>query len=200
MMSCRVQFEVFEASDMTTNRIVFSRDELEERRLADYEQGYAAGWEDAIAAQDQEISRLRSDLGRSLQEMSFTYHEAHSHVLRTLEPLLQDMVSKVLPAIAREVLAPMVIEHLRPVAKELASQPVVLVAHPSNREMLEQIVIADATFPIEFREEPSLGDGQAHLLLGEEETRVDLDGVVNAIASAVSGFFQIEKQEERRHG
>lgn len=199
-MAKRVQLEVFELTDMTGDRVELGQVELEECRLAAYEQGYTAGWDDAVAAQDGEIARLRADLGRNLQDLSFTYHEAHSHVLRTLEPLLHDMVTKVLPAIARESLGQMVLEHLRPMAKDLADQPVTLVANPANRELLESLVLAEANFPLTFREEPSLGDGQVYLRLGEAESRIDLDGVISAISAAVSAFFRIEKQEERRHG
>ncbi|MBC7142573.1 MAG: flagellar biosynthesis protein [Rhodobacteraceae bacterium] len=199
-MAKRVQFEVFELTDMTDDRVELGQAELEECRLAAYEQGYTAGWDDAVAAQDGEIARLRADLGRNLEDLSFTYHEAHSHVLRTLEPLLHDMVTKVLPAIARESLGQMVLDHLRPMAKDLADQPVTLVANPANRELLENLVVAEAAFPLTFREEPSLGDGQVYLRLGEAESRIDLDGVISAISAAVSAFFRIEKQEERRHG
>lgn len=199
-MAKRVQFEVFELTDMTDDRVELGQAELEECRLAAYEQGYTAGWDDAVAAQDGEIARLRADLGRNLEDLSFTYHEAHSHVLRTLEPLLHDMVTKVLPAIARESLGQIVLDHLRPMAKDLADQPVTLVANPANRELLETLVVAEATFPLTFREEPSLGDGQVYLRLGEAEARIDLDGVISAISAAVSAFFRIEKQEERRHG
>lgn len=199
-MAKRVQFEVFELTDMTDDRVELGQAEFEECRLAAYEQGYTAGWDDAVAAQDGEIARLRADLGRNLEDLSFTYHEAHSHVLRTLEPLLHDMVTKVLPAIARESLGHMVLDHLRPMAKDLADQPVTLVANPANRALLETLVVAEATFPLTFREEPSLGDGQVYLRLGEAESRIDLDGVISAISAAVSAFFRIEKQEERRHG
>ena len=199
-MPRRIQLEVFELTDMTDERVELGQAELEECRLAAYEQGYTAGWDDAVAAQDGEVARLRADLGQNLQDMSFTYHEAHSHVLRTLEPLLNDMVAKVLPAIARDTLAPMVLEHLRPIAKDLADQPVSLVANPANRDLLERLVVDEAPFPLTIQEEASLGDGQVYLRFGTEETRIDLDGVIEAISSAVSGFFRIEKHEERRHG
>ncbi|MCV2872442.1 flagellar biosynthesis protein [Defluviimonas sp. WL0050] len=201
-MPRRVQLEVFELTDMTDQRVELGQAELEETRLASYEQGYSAGWDDAVAAQDKEIARLRADLGRNLEDMSFTFHEAHSHVLRTLEPLLHDMVNKVLPAIARQSLAPMILEHLRPIARELSDLPITLLANPVNREVLERLVIADAPFPLTFKEEESLGEGQVYLKFGTgDETRIDLDGVIGAISSAVSGFFHIEKQqEERRHG
>ena len=195
-----LQFEVFEVADRSTPRAELAQDELEEARLQSYEQGYAAGWDDAVAAQDGEIARLRADLGRNLEDLSFTYHEAHSHVLRTLEPLLHDMVTKVLPAITRESLGHVVLDHLRPLARELAGAPIAVVANPVNRPLIERLLTAEADFPLSFADEPSLGEGQVYLKLGEAESRVDLDGVIAAISAAVSAFFRIEKQEERRHG
>ncbi|MEZ5777412.1 MAG: flagellar biosynthesis protein [Paracoccaceae bacterium] len=199
-MTRRVQLEVFELPDVTDGRVELAQGELEECRLAAYEQGYTAGWEDAVAAQSSDISRLRADLGRNLADLSFTYHEAHSHVLRSLEPLLKDMVTKVLPAVARESLGQMVLEHIRPIAKTLADGPIVVVAHPINRASLEDLLVRENSFPLEFEEEPSLGEGQVHLRLGAHDARVDLDGVIGAISAAVSAFFTIEKQREKAHG
>lgn len=194
------QPEVFEVPGRTSTGAELVQQDLEEARLQSYEQGYSAGWDDAVAAQDAEIARLRADLGRNLEDLSFTYHEAHSHVLRTLEPLLHDMVTKVLPAINRESLGHVVLDHLRPLARELAGAPIAVVANPVNRPLIERLLTAEADFPLSFADEPSLGEGQVYLKLGEAESRVDLDGVIAAISAAVSAFFRIEKQEERRHG
>ena len=45
-----------------------------------------------------------------------------------------------------------------------------------------------------------LGPGQAQFRIGPTERVIDLDGVIAAIAAAVSGFFDIEKQELKSHG
>lgn len=199
-MSRRLRLEVFEAPDSAPQRADTGQAELEEARLQAYEQGYTAGWDDSVAAQDAEVARLRADLGRSLEDLSFTYHEAHSHVLRTLEPLLHDMVTKVLPALARETLGHVVLDHLRPLARELAGAPIAVVANPVNRAIIERLVVAEADFPVIVREEASLGEGQVYLKLGEVESQIDLDGVIAAMAAAVSAFFRVEKQEDRKHG
>lgn len=199
-MSRRLRLEVFEVPDSAPQRADTGQAELEEARLQAYEQGYTAGWDDSVAAQDAEVARLRADLGRSLEDLSFTYHEAHSHVLRTLEPLLHDMVTKVLPALARETLGHVVLDHLRPLARELAGAPIAVVANPVNRAIIERLVVAEADFPVIVREEASLGEGQVYLKLGEVESQIDLDGVIAAMAAAVSAFFRVEKQEDRKHG
>lgn len=197
-MGRRVQLDVFELSDLTEDRVELGQSELEECKLTAYEQGYTAGWDDAVAAQDAEITRLRSDLGNNLQDLSFTYHEAHSHVLRSLEPLLLDMVAKVLPATARHALAPMILEELRPIARKLADAPVEVIANAENRALLERMLIDEAPFPLTFTEEPSLSDGQVFLNFGRNELRVDLDGAIAAIKAAIAGFFEVEKDNNQQ--
>ncbi len=168
----------------------------EEARLAGFDQGYAAGWDDAVAAQDAEVARLRGDLGRNLQALSFTYHEARAHVLGALQPLLADMVGKVLPAVARQSLGAVVLDALRPMSEELAGSPVEVVLSPASRATVEAMLTSGAAPPFRITEEPSLGEGQVYLRLGQTERQVDLDGVVRAIEAAITAFFQTAAEEK----
>lgn len=174
-----------------------ARSDVEEVRLGAYEQGYSAGWDDAVAAQNDEVAHLRTGLGRSLADMTMTYQDARKHVLAAIEPLLQEMVAKVLPAIAHQSLAPMIIEILTPAAQDMSSAPAILQTAPSHVETLERL-IADLCpdVPLIVRGEASLSEGQAHLKVGSIETRIDLDGVIDAIARAVSTFFHLEAPKE----
>lgn len=200
-MSLRaLRLETFAPQTIGLMRDDLSEAEAEEARLAAYEQGYTAGWDDAAAAQNADITRLRNELGQSLQDMSFTYHEAHSHVLRTLEPLLRDMVSAVLPSLSREALVPLVLEQMKPLAAELAGQPMQILTHPDNVVLVEDLVRGRAGLPVAVRGEPTLGRGQAHFRIGASERIVDLDGAVATIGEAVAGFFQLEKEEIKAHG
>lgn len=157
--------------------------------LSAYEQGYAAGWEDCAAAQDGEVAQIRGDLGRNLQALSFSYHEARQHVLKVLEPLLLAMVGKVLPTIARESLGAMVMEQIRPLAEEQAQQPIEILANPSNVPLIERLLADSPAPPFRIIGEASLGPGQVHLRLGSSERLIDLDGVLAAIAGALAAFF-----------
>lgn len=196
-MTRRFQLEVFDtappapAPAVQLSAVVLQ----EEARLAAFEQGYTAGWDDAVAAQDAETARLRADLGRNLQELSFTYHEARSHVLRAMEPLLLDMVGKVLPAVARQSLGAVVLEALRPMAEALAETPVQVMLNPSSRPAVEPLLAASAAPPFQIVEEPTLGEGQVYLRLGRSEQQVDLDGVIGAIEGALASFFTPAAQE-----
>lgn len=200
-MASRLKLETFDTSDDRTEaaEVRITASAMEEARLASYETGYSAGWEDAVSAQGSEHARIHAEVSRNLQTLSFTYHEARSHILRTLEPLLRDMVAKVLPDMARETLGPVVLDYLRPVAAQLANAPLTVTVNPASRQVVEQILINEGSLSFQIVEETLLGDGQVYLRFGDSEQQIDLDGVIRSIADAVDSFFRIE-HEERAFG
>jgi flagellar assembly protein FliH len=196
-MARPLQLETFDMAGPAERGVPVAAAEIEDLRLGAYEQGYAAGWDDAIAAQDSEVARLRTDLGRNLLDMSLSYRDARRHVLAALEPLLREMVTKVLPSIAHRTLGQIVLEELRPIAEGFSAAPVTVITAPVHRQTVEAMLAAAAPdLAITVREEPALGEGQAYLKLGASEVRIDLDGVIEAIGKAVNAFFRIETDEE----
>lgn len=191
-----LHLEVFETNSAAKNdTVVTDLNALEEARLASYEQGYTAGWEDAVSAQKEEQGQLSADLAHNLQALSFTYHEARIHVLKALEPLLLDIVAKVLPAIARDALGPAVLNALLPFAEGAADTPVKLLCNPNARGAIEPVLERANAPPIELVDEDTLGEGQVSLQLGDNELRVDLDGAIAEITAALADFLTISTKE-----
>ena len=200
-MMSPLQLEVFEDHDTRagSSSITLDQSALEEAKLASYEQGYAAGWEDAAQAQYEDQARLRADVARNLQTLGFSFQEARVHVLRAIEPLLAGMVGQLLPATARASLGKLVLETLMPLVEGLAETPVTLVLNPASRVAVEGFLGKNSGLPITVVEEPTLGEGQVYLRLGATEARIDLDAAVAAIGLAVQGFFTLI-EEDRKHG
>ncbi len=197
----RLRLEDFGASGTVARPSAVPDAALEDLRLQSYEQGFRAGWDDAVAAADSEAQTLRDTLAGNLADLSFTYAEAHRHVLIAIEPLLRDMVGKVLPAVARDAIAPMVLEQVMPVARELAGTPIDIVANRATGALLAPIVAAAPGIPLRIVEEPTLGDGQCHLRFADRERLIDLDAVIAAIGEAVADFFdRNDNERQHRHG
>ena len=190
-----VRLETFETEAFEPQQIEIAPAEFEEARLAAFEKGYSAGWDDAIASQDAEVAKLRTLLGRQLQEMSFSFHEARRNLLAALQPLLLEMTAKVLPAAAKEALPRIVADELLPLAGTLLDRPVTVVANAASLAQLRALMPQDVSLPLTFSEEPSLGDGQAFVKFPEAETRIDLDGVSAAITAAIHSYFDATLQE-----
>ena len=191
-----LRLEVFEvASEPARTTVVTDLSAMEEARLAAYEQGFTAGWDDAVAAQADNQTRIGAEIAKNLQELSFTYQEARGHVLHAIEPLLSLMAARVLPDMARAALAPMIVETLRPLADALADIPVVLVVNAAARPAVEALIERAGALPVTIETETTLGEGQAQLRFGQSETRIDLDRAVTDIAAAVRGFFDLNQME-----
>lgn len=200
MTRSRIHLESFEAEpEPPAPQIEIDTGAFEEERLAAFEKGYTAGWDDAVAAQEAEGGRLRSDLAQNLQELSFTYHEARQQMLVALRPLLIDIAAKLLPAMARQTLAQMVADQLQPLAESLTSVPIAIVANPGSLPHIEELLAGRASLPLVFLPEPSLGEGQVYLKFAETETRIDLDRVIGLIGEAIQTYFSAN-QEEAAHG
>ena len=193
-----LRLEVFDVPDATSRRatVVVDTGALEDIRMQAYEEGYTAGWDDAAAAQTDDQSRIKADFARNLQSLGFTFQEARMHVLRAIQPLLQQIVSRLLPEMARETLASIALETLMPLADEMADAPVTVVLNPASRPAVEDLLEQATGLPLIVIEEPSLGEGQVYLRMGDTETRIDLDRATADIASAVRDFFDHTEKDQ----
>lgn len=187
-------------SDDGRQMLTLERAAFEEEKLVAYEQGFQAGWDDSVAAQTDEVARLRTDLGHNLQSLSFTYQEARAHVLAGLESLIEEMVHCLLPELARETLAPMVLERVVPMAEKLADQPVELILNPVARKPVENMLDLATGLPLRIVEEKCLAEGQVYFRLGTTEAKIDLTRVVAEISAATHAFFAQISQEPEPHG
>lgn len=161
----------------------------EELRLASFELGYRAGWDDCVRAGETAAAATREAIATQLQSLSFTYHEAHDHILRAIEPLLHEMTARVLPLSARRSLVPTVVDLLKTAATDLARQPVVIAVNPDVRAALQAALPTELDLPLSVVEDSALGEAQARLRLGDTERRVDLGGTVAAIGAAIEAYF-----------
>lgn len=183
-------FDIAAAADGSVQPLVEAA-AVEEAKVASFEQGYSAGWDDAVAAQQGDQGRIRADLARNLQSLSFTFQDARSHVLQSIKPLILEMVNRLLPEVARESLAPTVLEAVMPMAEELADAPLILVLNPAVRGQIEDLVTQATGLLMVIEEEPTMPDGQVYIRFGSSETKVDLGQVTTDIAIAVRAFFNL---------
>lgn len=158
-------------------------------RMAAYEQGYQAGWDDAARAEAEDQSRIGTEFARNLQELSFTFHEARAHVIQTMEPLLTEIVGTLLPALVAESLGDTVLQELQPLIEACADTPIDLAVAPESRPALERRLPEPALATVRITEEPSLAAGQVYLRMGRTERKIDLSGAQDRIVQAIRALF-----------
>ena len=168
---------------------------LEEQKLNAFEKGYQAGWEDAVQAAADDTRSVSSDLAQNLRDLTFTYEEAHQAALAALKPLLDKIVSTVLPTLAQNTLGLQVSEQLHDLARAHGNQQIEIVAASANIAVLEQMLGEITPMSAVLIEEDSLAGGQVHIRFGHNEREIDLNNVITAIEQAITGFYS-ENQKE----
>jgi flagellar assembly protein FliH len=176
-----------------------TEEDLETLRLEAFENGYKAGWDDSLKAQAEDAMRIRDDFARNLQDLSFTYHEAHSHVMQSVTGLLEDIVALVLPEAMRKTLGLRVVEQLTEMAEIAGAQEVEIVSAPSDLLLIQSFLEAEAGFPVTATADDTLAEGQVFLRMSGQERQIDLDPVIAGIRDAVETLLQ-ETERSVRHG
>ena len=174
-------------------------EELEDFRLAAFEQGYSAGWEDAVKAQTEDQNRVSAELARNLEDLSFTYHEAVNQLMLSSEPVFRALVERVLPQTLTQQFGGHILERIRAVTEEEVAQPVTLAVAPGEGAAVRALLRDQLAMPVKVREDPALEAGQADLRIGESESRLDTALLTEAFEVAVDAFFH-QTRKESGHG
>lgn len=157
---------------------------------ASFEKGYQAGWDDAARAEAEDQTRIGAEFARNLQDIGFTFFEARSHVLRSLESLLSALSEKFLPEVIAKSAGLMIAEEILPMAENAIDAPTQVVVSPLSRQALEPLLATAVAIPLEILEEPSLAPGQIFLRAGGLEKEIDLSGVTARFTNSVSALYQ----------
>jgi len=161
---------------------------LEEQRLASFEQGYGAGWEDALQAQEQSRGQISTELGKSLEDMSFTYHEAITRMTLSLEPMFQSLTQTVLPDMIQRGFAARLVEQLCDMARDQIGQPMQIMVPAGRAEDVAALIPPELAPSPKVIEDPALEGDQARLQVGLSRREVDCSALLDAIARAFDSY------------
>lgn len=176
-----------------------SEADLEGQKLESFEKGYRAGWDDAVKAQSDDRLRISSAFGQHLQDLSFSYHEAYSQVMNAVAPLLDEMVSSLLPKLAKETLGHHIVEQLQSMSQEIGRMEVVLAVHPDRIDAITPLLDRDFGFPIQLEPDDTLAEEQADIRFGATERQIDLSDLIASVSEAVAGFAH-DNRRKLKHG
>lgn len=178
-----------DSAETETTRLI-SELELEEERLAAFERGYSAGWEDAITAQGRERAEAIARVKQSLEDLSFTYHEAHGQMILSLRQVVGALVTQVLPRALVRSMASRLTEELTEMIAQDGGSPVEIRVAPGLDPDLESAIASVTTIPLAPVEDSELAPGQIVLRIGEDERELDLDRLLDGMKRAVEGYFE----------
>lgn len=188
-------FDKFHGSGTET---VITDATLEEHQLEAFEQGYKAGWDDSASAHFEDNARHKADLAASLQQYSFTFHDAQAQLLKSLRPLFQQISETLLPEIARASLPQLVAEQLAQLAADQLGDHMTLKCSGADRANLESALSEFGDYAIRIEATPDMKPGEVEISTDHEEQRIDLTHVLTGISEALEAFTH-EAERKRKH-
>ena len=191
--------EDFKTTDPAeTATVLMSNLELEEQRLAAFEKGYSAGWEDAIAADAQGKAHLSSVLTQNLEDAVFSYHEALGQMQQALVPVFEAIAEQLLPGMVRSGLAPHILTALQDIATETMARPLILSVPPGTEDGIAPLLPAAGNVDLIIREDGSLSEGQARLHLDDSGVEIDLSALADEMRDALAAYvFETRKESSQ---
>ncbi|MCP4206481.1 MAG: hypothetical protein GY767_05475 [Shimia sp.] len=171
----------------------------EDEMLESFEQGYKAGWDDAISAKSEEHASVSAALAGRLNDLSFTYHEAREAILADLAPTVEKAIMTVLPEVARQAVGALAVEQLHQIVRENSETPVVLSTAPDCYQPVIDVMPEDQKFPVEVVRDENLAEGQVRFEFAQRERLIDLSEVLEAVADAMAAFTH-ETRKEAQNG
>ena len=178
MRQAALTLEVFEVAQPDEETPLLDAFQAEKMREAAFEQGYAAGWQDALEQMRNENELRHIAAQEALQAIGFSYTEAHQALAGSFLALTQALLDSVLPELARLAvplclkaeLDALVSQHTRPVVQILCA--------PGVLGTLGTLISSRTQAEIELVAEPSFSEAQISLRIGSQERVIDLDDVL----------------------
>lgn len=174
-----------------------SEEEVEEQRLASFEKGYSAGWDDAVTAKDTESNRISAELASSLEDLQFTYHEAQTQLLDSLDPMFKVLTSAVLPDAMAASFGHHIVDQLTDMARGHAGGPMQIVVAPGEAGAVRDLLPESFSVPVKVREDAMLSPGQAYLRAGEAEREINCNALIDSIHESIEAFTYHAKEDSQ---
>ena len=162
-------------------------------RLEGFDAGYKAGWDDATKALKNTSGMLSERFRENLSDLTFTYHEARSSVLKGLAPVIGEIIRSVLPQILHNSFPAFVLDAIQELANENSNPTVILRVHPDQADTLAKELDNKLDMPVRITGDPSLSQDAALLDIGHTEMEIDFTAYLEKISQSLSIFFDPER-------
>lgn len=170
------QLEAFDTGDAVCPAVVVTdAAALDALRAAAWAEGYQTGRDEARLSSAAAEAEGRNALIAHLGQLTLTADEAQRECLAALQAPLLALTGALLPLLARDCLAPLLLEQMTPLIAEAAGQPLTLYLHPEARARIGDLLLSAAPPGLTICEDVRLGPDAARFSIGQSGAGADLD-------------------------
>lgn len=200
MRQAALELEVFEVAQLDEEAPLLDAFQAEKMREAAYEQGYAAGWQDALEQMRNEDELRHIAAQEALQAIGFSYTEAHQALTGSFLALTQALLDSVLPEAARLALPLCLEAELDALVQQHARPAVQIFCAPGVLGTIETVIASCTQAEIELGAEPSFSEAQISLRIGSQERVINLDDVLDRLREIFAQHQNWQTRQETANG
>lgn len=169
----------------------------EDQRLAVFEQGYSAGWEDAQAAQAGQDQRATEAFVAALEDLRFPYQEALAQMIANTAPVIDAILRQVVPGLIADHLARIVRDEVEALLRDPEHNRVEIVAAPARIGFLGKAMPQE--FEATLLPDDTLDPDCVRIRVSATERQIDMSRIVWSLETAFAAFMH-QTESGKTHG
>lgn len=174
---------------------------IEDQKLQVFEEGYSAGWDDAIAAQAKHTNIATEVFVQNLRDLSFTYQEALTQMSQDLARFMDVLCNILMPKTLDTTFVETVRQQLTDVALESAAGQVEIKCSKARLVLLQENLSEDLPMPVIVSEDQQLDTDEVSLSLGPNEQVCDISSILRETVEKIEAYSdtvtQVKSHEVR---
>lgn len=201
MSHALLKLECFDGDRTLDDGASLAPQDAETLRARAFEEGYGAGWSDALEQMRNEDALRRAAVEEALQAIAFSFHEACDGLESSFMALAGEMITTLLPDLLPEALPRLLERELRALATRQFAGRLELICAPGVSEHMSELVKTVKGMEVTLMEEPSFTDSQLTLRINQHARQIDLEGTLAALRAGLSDLpYHPSHQKEAAHG
>lgn len=189
-MNALLKLESFDSDHLLDAATPLDPKDADNLRARAFEEGYGAGWTDALQQMRDEDALRRAAAEEALQGVAFGYHEARAALETTFMELAHQMISTVLPQITPVALRQLLEMELQQIVAWNFAGRLELLCAPGLRDSLSELVANSPGIDMSLLDEPSFSEAQILLRVDQNSRMIDLGAVTAALMDGLAPISQ----------
>ncbi len=171
-------------------------EQLADQTLKSFEEGYTAGWDDAVKAHEQAKVALSTTVQKELEQANLTVGTAKEAFSKSTEALFSAVVSKLLPDLAQTGLPDLIVTELQKALAAATDVEAIVKVSTDQQNAVATALEEHLGESFSVICDPELSPGQACFAVGETETHIDLPRSVDEISEKLRAFEMTTESEK----
>lgn len=197
MKSALLNLESFDGDRLSDASTALTPQQAEALRARAYEEGYRAGWADALEQQRTDEAARRAAAEEALQAVAFSFHEARDGLESCVVDMAAQMIDRLLPDLLPAAMPHVLDRELRSLAARHLNGRLDLLCAPSVCQGLRDLAARVPGLEVTLVPEPSFSEAQVQLRIDQTTRMIDLDAVLAVLRGALSDPAE---QKDATHG